>query len=168
MKKLLLLTAFGLWTAAGAALAQCPWGNGPGYGPGPGMRGQICGGPTVCPGPRGPGLFRHQGARDPAAHLARKVERLALGLNLDAAQKAQVQRILEEQQARRLTQRQETHERILAVLHPSQRVQARPFLNPGRSGCPGPGPGFGRGGRGPGPGACFLPPPSPTGPEILN
>jgi len=159
MKKTIAALAIGIMTAASVAvLAQPPgWGYGPGYGQATATTGQ--------PGPgygRGPG----RGMRgEPAQRIAGRVDYLADQLNLSADQKSEVTAILEEQRAKRMGMRGETHDRIAAVLTDEQRAKfdqiranrgkGRPGVGPGmgRGMGYGPGPGYGRGvGYGPGPG----------------
>ena len=158
MKKTVTALAIGIMTAAGtAALAQPPgWGYGPGYGQAPAAAAQ--------PGPgygRGPGWG---GRGDPAQRIAGRVDYLTDQLNLSQDQKTKITRILEEQRAKRMGMRGETHDHIAAVLNDDQRAKFDQMKGSGRG--PGmgkgPGPGFGPGmgyGAGPayGPGMGYGP-----------
>jgi Spy/CpxP family protein refolding chaperone len=118
MKNTLTVIAFGMMTAASAsALAQNEeWGYGPanqqgyypglqrnqGYGPGPGMK---------------------WGRGDSAQRIQRRLDRMAQHLELNEGQKTQIKAILEEQHAKRSSMRDETHNRIAAVLNEQQRIK---------------------------------------------
>ena len=154
MKKTLRIVAIGILTAAAAgAVAQTPGsGYGPGYGQAPAANWQQ-------PGPgwgRGFGMQGMQG--DPAQHIARRLQRMATQLNLTEEQGTRIKTILEEQYAKRMALRTETHERIAAELDAKQRArfeQMRARRGMGRRGA---GPGFGRGmGYGPGAGPYATP-----------
>ena len=164
MRTTIAAIAIGVMTAASAvALAQAPgWGYGPGYAQNPASAAQPC------PG-YGPGAMR--GMRgDPAQRIAGRVDFLTGRLSLSEEQKTGIQGILEEQYAKRMGIRGETHDRIAAVLSAEQKAkfdQMRANFGQGRRGnwgrgagggpCKGYGPGMGRGmGYGPGPG--YAPP----------
>lgn len=138
MRKIVIAATLGILTIATVASAQTPgWGYGPGYGPGGGRGGMFC----------------NKGARDPAVHIARRLERMSARLGINETQKAQIKGIMEEQHAKRVAQREETRSRILAVLDEGQRTQAEQFMSQrcqGRGGQFRPGAGRGYGwGRGP-------------------
>lgn len=148
MKKIPTAIAFCVISAAGAAaLAQTA---GPGYGPGvpqdvdPGFERNQDNGP-------GPGMRGGRG--DPARRIQQRLERMGRYLELNEGQKARIKAIMEEQHAKRITMRQEAHERISAVLSEQQRAKFEDMR--GRRGKGRPGSGWGqRGGRhGYGPGA---------------
>ena len=151
MKKTIIAAALGLLTVVTTAAAQPPgWGYGPGYGAGYGQGRPAIDQPAARPA-RGPGgRFCHKGARDPAERIARRLERMSAALKLNEEQKMQIKAILEEQHAKRIAQRQETHNRILATLDEGQRAQAQQFMSQGCQGRrgrfgPGRGPGWDRG-----------------------
>ena len=165
MNKTITAIAIGILTTASAtALAQTPgWGYGPGFGQ-PAAS-------TAQPAPGyGPGQMR--GMRgDPAQRISRRVDYLAGELSLNDDQKTRIQGILEEQNAKRMRMRGETHDLIAGVLSDEQRVkfdQIRANFGQGRQGgwgrggpCGGPGMGYGQGmgrGMGYGPGPGFTPP----------
>jgi Spy/CpxP family protein refolding chaperone len=72
-------------------------------------------GPMGCPG-------------DGSAFTDQRLERMTERLGLSAEQQAQVRTILDEQRAARDLQRQETHQRIDAVLTEAQRAQRDQFI----------------------------------------
>jgi len=136
MKKTIAALAIGIMTTGSmAALAQPPgWGYGPGYGQAPTTAAQPA-----------PGFGRGQGL--PAQRIAGRVDYLTDRLNLSEDQKAKITGILDEQRAKRMSIRGETHDRIAAVLNDEQRAKFDQMKGSGR------GPGMGRGmGKGPGPG----------------
>ncbi len=59
-------------------------------------------------------------AEDHAAFRAQRVERLTEELNLNAEQKTQVEQIFQQQRDKQEALRQETHQRLQAVLSPEQ------------------------------------------------
>ena len=132
MRKILTAIAFGAMTATGiSALAQTP---APGYGPGfqPGVDPSFQQG-----GGYGPGAGMRGGRGDPAQRIQRRLARMSQYLGLNEAQQAQVKAILEEQQAKRVALRKETHTRISAVLNEQQRAsfeQMRAKRGKGRPG----------------------------------
>lgn len=155
MNKSITALAIGVMAATSTAvLAQPPgWGFGPGYPQDPANAAQ--------PGP-GYGGGPARGMRgDPAQRIASRVGFLADQLDLSEDQRSQISGILEEQRARRMAMRGETHERIAALLNDEQRAkfdQIRDLRQ--RGGGWGGGPGKGRGmGYGAGPGYGWCPGP---------
>jgi Spy/CpxP family protein refolding chaperone len=152
MKNILTAIALGIMTATGvSALAQTA---APGYGPGL----QQGADPAIQQGQgygRGPGMRGGRG--NPAQRIQRRLERMSEYLELNESQKTQVKDILEEQHAKRMSMRAETHSQISAVLDEQQRAkfdQMRAQRGKGRPGC-----GWGRrgGGQGYGPGTGIGP-----------
>lgn len=148
MKKIPTAIAFCVISAAGAAaLAQT---DGPGYGPGvqpdvdPGLQRNQDNGPV--PSMRG-------GRGDPARRIQQRLDRMGRYLELTEGQKAQIKAIMEEQHAKRTTMRQETHDRISAVLSEQQRAKFEDMRGRRGKGRPGSGRSQrgGRQGYGPGP-----------------
>jgi Spy/CpxP family protein refolding chaperone len=152
MKKLLTAIAFGVFTTTGVgALAQT---TSPGYGPGF----QQDAAPAYQQGSeyrRGPGMGGRRG--DPAQRIQRRLDRMSEYLGLDETQKGQIRTIMEEQHARRMSMRAETHNRISAVLNEDQRAKLEQMRAQRPKGRPDGGWGRRGGGRAYGPGSGFVP-----------
>ncbi len=130
MNKTIIAITFGaIAIAATAALAQPPCrGNGPGF--------QQTDANAFQPGPgfgRGPGRMRG----DPAQRIDYRVSFLTTKLDLNEEQQTQIKAALEEQHAKRVSLREETHNRISAVLNQEQQTkfeQLRSSMGKGRRG----------------------------------